>query len=435
MDLAGEIEQAWTGFRARLADHIAAMGEDDITFIELQDVGQTDLLGAAPYVQLAAWGDARVRLEAVSNHYLAEQWELTDEAEQSLLDLGWLAPTHAPGDEADAGSANFWLDAGLREADRLAVMVVDTLRRVYTVVHPSFLAAEGLEVDPAATPPAPPVPEEESDEEVVVFPDSREELQAAVDRALGVMLEGPLRHDDDGDVPIIRGSSVVFVRVAADRPAVDLYSELVVGVDDLDRAAAEVAILNRSHPIAKFVLRDQLVSLHYRIVAWPFAPSQLRVAVASLLEEVDELARDLAARVGGLRFAESLVPDAPTPPVATDGAHVDDAHPGLVALLELLHDEPVPPRMVAALFDQSRSELVGQLVRLRTGRSSTGAFDPELVLGHLRAGLRHIVEREAGVGSGERRRRPRTRQLSLLPEREETLDAELWSPPGLEESS
>ena len=243
-----------------------------------------------------------------------------------------------------------------------------------------------------------------------------------MDRTLDGLLDGPLHHDGDGDVPIVVGRSVLYVRVLADRPAVELFAELVIGVEDLDRAAQEVAILNRSHPIAKFCLRDDRVVMSYALHAWPFAPAQLRVAVGHLGEGLDELARDVAARVRGHRFRDP-VPDRLV-------------HPALVGLLELLYDGPARPRVVAALFDNDRHQIIRQLVRLRTGLDDAGEHDLDLVLGQLRAALRFVADdRSAPAGRRIRPPRPpRTRQLSLLPEGEDTLDAGTWGH-DLEESS
>ena len=252
-----------------------------------------------------------VRAEVASNAFLDERCRLGDAEQVQLIELGWSAPTYGVDDEIDGGSPNFFVDVERREADRLAVMVVGALRNAFGCAHPAFLDADGLEIDPdAATPVAP--AGEEPDEPVAVFPDSQDELRELVDRALAVMYEEPLKHDGDGDVPIVAGRSVLYVRVLADRPAVELFAELVVDVTDRDRAAGEMAILNRSHPVAKFYLRDDRVLMTYAIHAWPFAPAQLRVAVSYLCEGLDDLARDAAARVGGRRFLDAAPASEPS---------------------------------------------------------------------------------------------------------------------------
>lgn len=436
-DVAAGVEQAWSGFRGRLADRIAGMEDDEIVTVQIESgLDDDDRTGAVPYVQLLGWGEEMVRAEVVSNQYLDERFELTPADEERLAEIGWLAPTFDEDDEDDDGSPNFHVDLERRDADRLAVMSVRALREVFGCLHPAFLVAGWLSEDTSEVAPAA-AETSYDDEPLAVFPGSSGELQRLVDQALAPGFEGPVQHDDDGDIPVVCGLSVVFVRVNPGRPAVDLYCQLVHGVRDLDRAAQEVGILNGSHPSARFHLRDDMVVVTYRIYAWPFAPAQLRVALAQLAEDIDDLARDLAIRVGGHRFGELPEDhdelDEPEVEVEVE----EDVDGGaLTGLLELLYDGPARPGQVAALFDNDRAELIRQLVRLRTGQDQPGDHDLELVLGQLRAALRWV----AGFEALPARPRPlpprpdRSRQLSLLPEREDTLDAGQWTH-DLEESS
>ena len=429
-DMAAAADRAWAGFRGRLADRLAELEDDEVVFVEVESgVDDDELVGAAPYLQLVGWGAGVVRGEVVSNAYLDERYALAPAEEQRLVDLGWSPPTHAAGDDSDAGSANFYIDLERREADRLAVMAVRTLREVFGCAHPAFLQAAGL-LPEAVEERSAPQASGDTEEPLAVFPESPEELQELVDRALAPMFDGDLRHDEDGDVPVVCGQSVVFVRVGGVRPAVELYCELVHEIGDLERAAQEVAILNTNHPLARFRIADDRIIASYRIVAWPFAPAQLRAALAQMGDDIDDLARDVALRVDGRRFAE--------PPETLDtyegASETDPDDDALAGLLELLHDGAVPPAQVAALFDNDRHRLIQQLVWLRTGRDHPGDHDLELVLGQLRGALRFVADAEA-LPTARRPLPPRperSRQLTLLPDEAETLDAGVW---GLEESS
>lgn len=426
VDLAGEIERAWTGFRSRLADRIAGLEDDEFFVVEMEDDDKDALLGAAPYLQFKGWSEELVRAEVSSNTFLDERFQVTEEGAERIRDLGFEAP------DGESGSPNFHTDLERREADRLAVVSVQVLREVFGCPHPMFLDADGLEVDPDVPLPGAPRRDAVADEPLVVFPESQEELREHVDRALLTMLGEPLRHDGDGDVPIVVGSSVVYVRVIADRPAVDVFAEIVVEVGDLARAEQEVNILNRTHGHAKFYVRDDRVLMSHRIVAWPFAPEQLRVVVDEICSSVDDIARDLAQRTGGHRFLDSFPPSRPPEVVEPD-----EGYSPLVGLLEVMYDGPARPPLVAALFDNDRRAIIAQLVRLRTGVDQPGHHDLEVVLRHLRAALRFVADGEA-LRPPRRPvppRRRRTHQLSLLPDLEEPLDAELWGTDQLEESS
>jgi hypothetical protein len=400
--LGAGVESAWTGFRQRLADRLAGSATDDVLLVEVSTgIDEDELEGAAPYLQFVAWGDGMVRAEVVSNHYLDERYALTEGDERVLAGMGWSEPVHDDDGDPVPGEANFHLDAPDREADRVAVMAVRALREVFGCQHPVFLAAEGLERD--QTGPAEPAPDECEAE--LIRPDDHDHLQSLVDAALAVTFEEDLRHDDDGDIPIRCGQSVVFVRVLTSEPTVEVFAEIVVDVRDRDRAATEAARLNLRAAHHQFVLRDDRLVMRETLLAWPFSPAQLRVVVGRFCEEVDDLAADAAAAVGGRRFLDERPAE-------------DDTHPGLVTLLEILHTGRVAAATVAGLFDDDRVELVRQIVRIRRAGQSCGDHAEDVVLEHLRRALRLVADRAAvRQERTERRGSPRSSsQLSLLPD-------------------
>ena len=129
-------------------------------------------------------------------------------------------------------------------------MAVRALREVFGCAHPAFLDADELldayqGIPPVASVPPPrgarrgrrwrrrPGPRRRpasSPTSRRTFPTNHEHLQELIDKALGAMFERPLTHDRDGDVRIVTGKSVIFVQVVDDRPAVDLYAEVVSDV-------------------------------------------------------------------------------------------------------------------------------------------------------------------------------------------------------------
>jgi len=377
--------QAWRGFRQRLADWLAAADEDEVLLVEVETgVDEEDLLRAAPYVQFVGCAEDMVRAEVVSNHYLDERFELTADDERVLTDMGWSEPVCDEDGDPVPGEANFHLDAPLREADRVAVLAVRALREVFGCPHPVFLAADGLEQE--SQPPAV-VPNPGEGEAELTWPDDRTHLQSLVDAAVAVTFEDEeVHHDEDGDIPIKCGQSVVFVRVLTDEPTVQVFAEIVVDVKDEERAVSEAARLNlRSHH-HQFVVRDDRLVMRESLLALPFSPAQLRVVVGRFCDEVDDLAAEAAAAVGGRRFLE--------------------------------------PAPVAGLFDGDRRELVHQIHGIRAGRRSCGDHAEEVVLDHLRRGLRFLADQAASREErGRRTRRSASSQLSLLPDEDVGQDS------------
>ena len=415
-DLEASTERAWTEFRQRLADRLAEAVEDEVLLVELESaVDEDELDGAAPYVQFVAWGEDMVRAEVVSNNYLDERYELTADDELRLVEMGWSEPACSEDGDPIPGDGNFHLDAPQREADRVAVMAVRALREVFGCPHPSFLVADGLERGLEA----PAVEPSSADGEVqVAYPDDHDHLQSLVDGALEVMFESSAKHDEDGDLPITCGQSLVFVRVLADEPTVEIFADIVVDVRDRARAMIEAGRLNLRSADHQFVVRGDRLVMRTSLVAWPFSPTQLRVVVGRFCHEVDDIAAEAAVAVGGRRFLESIPTEVPVP--ALD----EEVHPGLATLLEILHTGRVGPATVAGLFDGDRLELVRQIHRIRAGGQPCGDHAEEVVLDHLRRGLRFLADQAASRDQRSRHtRRPASSQLSLLPDEDVGQDS------------
>lgn len=405
--------EAWRHFQAQLADHLAEMEQDDHLILEAETVGE-ETGGAAPYVQILAWATGQLRCEAVSNHYLAPRHHIDAPTEARLLELGYQPPTWCG--TGDTDSANFWVDASIDQADRLAVMAVRALRDVYGVAHPAFLAGQPLDDEVAPVQPVTPDP---ADEQPAVFPsDGFDHLQRLVDEALTPWLGHPPVHDDDGDIPIDCGDVVVFVRVVPDQPVVRVFACVATDIVDPVRAAVEVALLNRDQLFFKFLMLDDSIGVHADLMAWPFAASHLRDLVQQLCSRVNRIHDDLAARLD----AEAAV-DGADPVEEAD----ESLHPAMLTLRHLDIDEPgsVDPSLAAAICDHDR-DLILRLLSRTDGTERTTAL--------LRAALRVVVERQASRYDRSRSRGQSTgRRVSPRPSRRaldptlEDVDPERWN--------
>lgn len=398
------------------------MEEDDLLLLESESSLEDDD-GAAPYVQFCAWGTDQLRCEAVSNGYLAQMHRLGSAETDALLRLGFAPPTYEPGAEADEGSANFWVDADLDEADRLAVMAVRALRDVYGVTHPAFLSGlpddevDVIEQDGSSSS-EPDLSEEHSEEARAVYPvDGPEHLQRLVEVLTPVLGHEPV-HDDDGDIPIDCGDVVVFVRVLKDKPIIRLFACVASGIGDRERARFETEVLNRDRLFFTFALHDDAVVMQTDIVAWPFAPAHLRDLLDHMSRSVNQIHRDLAVRLD-----HDL----------EDHGACESLHPAMQTLLELDLDEPgsVDGALAAAICEHDR-ELILQLL---TWQQEEGASRQRSRMTRLlRAALRITVERQARRAErshhGSRGRRPQrggpTRRRVPDPTLEE-VDPEMWS--------
>lgn len=132
---------AWVEFQQRLAAVLPALKEDEYLIVELKHTNQ--------YVQFAAQGHHGMRVEVVSNAFLADNLQLSATESARLTQMGWHSPTTAPRqsddeEEAPDGSPNYYIDAAAPVPyDRLAELAVRTLRDVYRVGHPGNLQYVG----------------------------------------------------------------------------------------------------------------------------------------------------------------------------------------------------------------------------------------------------------------------------------------------------
>ena len=239
-----------------------------------------------------------MRCELSSNAYLAGEHQLDDEQVAALVALGWNLPTHGPDEEADSGSTNFYLDAERIEADRLAVMTVRAFREVFGVPHPAFLSSDELATTRRSAPPVRRTTPRWTSRSRPT-PTIADHLRALVDAALVPLFGGLPEHDSDDDVPVVNGSGLVWVRVLENAPVVQLFSALVYDVTDLERAAFEVAVLNRDVQFLKFILLEDTVMAYLYVPALPFAPLHLRAMLDLMCRTLDRIDDDLATRVGG----------------------------------------------------------------------------------------------------------------------------------------
>ncbi|NYG54966.1 T3SS (YopN, CesT) and YbjN peptide-binding chaperone 1 [Nocardioides perillae] len=435
------VDAAWLAFRQQLADHLAEFEDGAKLVIELEmGVDHDDLDGSLPYVQFVGWDDGRqVRAEVSSQHYLDPRYAVGPHGAQVLRSVGWEPPTHAPDEQPDDGSSNWWADHELREADLAACRATVALRDVFGAPHPSFLRTDArLQLTGAAggggaeaTADERGAGEGDDEEPPVRFPHGVDELRGMVVEALGRVVDHPVQLDDDGDVPLVAGRSMLFVQALPDEPTLQLWSPLVSGVDDPDRAADEVALLNRDVLFGAFVLTDT-GDVHFRhhLCAMPFAPLQLRLVVARVLSDLDRRAGDLVRRVGGTRFFDDLEPDEDDDvPVleVSEGADPDEHHHShdeadgrlrgeLLVLRELIAAGAAAPATVAALFDGDLELMALVVDDLLTDPPAT--LDVADAVAALRGGLVFAAERTARLrwsrSARPPGRRPRSQQQELL---------------------
>lgn len=290
-DLDRSTEQAWAQFADRLAEVISVIDDHgELTIGTLSSRAEP-----APYVRFtqvdrtepASLDDAAIvdhqpgiLAEASGNASLGQTFQLSVSQLDALADLGWNAPSLAgvhPGQD-------FWVLHPQGESAELAQLAVDTLRDVFGVEHPVFLAPDQLAE--ILQPDSQPVQE---------APDLAELVAAELTAMFG---HPPIR-DAEGDFAIRVGSTMVFVRATADGQELLLFSAIVHDVEGRSRAVEVLNDLNVQSRYGRFALHQDRVFVTMSLMAEPFVPTHLHKAVRIMSQLADGIDDELARKLRG----------------------------------------------------------------------------------------------------------------------------------------
>ena len=132
-----------------------------------------------------------------------------------------------------------------------------------------------------------------------VLPADRDHLEALVETELTAALGHPPIRDEEGDIVIRVGSTLLFLRTAADAQDVVLFSAVVHDVDGRSRATEVLNDLNVEARWVKFQLVRDRVFVLTSVPARPFVAAHLHQAVRVMSDVADGVDDELAAKLGG----------------------------------------------------------------------------------------------------------------------------------------
>ncbi|WP_232506411.1 T3SS (YopN, CesT) and YbjN peptide-binding chaperone 1 [Microlunatus flavus] len=313
-DIDRAIEQAWTDFGARLAEVLSMVDESgDLTIGTPKGDGAPD-----SYVRFS--GPARDRVRAVAG---VAAGRTQAEQVEALVTDGWERTTGDHG--GAAGVVLVAAECPQEHCETLAEQAVRALRDVFGVQHPVFLAPDQLaevlqpDVVPEPTEVAPPrtngssgpvlepanlpvrgsAVEIDPEDLTATLPDGPGHLNRLVDAELTDMYGHPPYRDNEGDVAIRVGSTMLFLRTSADGKEVTVFAAVVHDVSGRSRAAEVVNDLNVESRWVKFQLVRDRVFASISVLAQPFVPAHLHQAVRVLSDVADGIDEDLAAKLDG----------------------------------------------------------------------------------------------------------------------------------------
>ncbi len=292
-DLDRTIADSWTQFAGRLAEVISVMEPGGTLSIGSMASAAG---GRSPVLRFTCDHDMRITTEACSTAAQGEDLPLPEDQRQALADKGWLPP----GGEGAPAIADLWFTAHQDDAPAIAARAVEALRDVFGIPHPAFLAPDQLaDLLNPPTPREAPLDDYPAGDLVAVVPDSAAHLDSLVDRELARSLgHQPLR-DVDGDFAIRVGSAMVFVRITTDAREILVFSPLVHEIEGRSRAMEVLSDLNTEARYVKFLLIRDRVFASFSVLAHPFVPAHLHLALETLSLVADRLDEHLAAKLRG----------------------------------------------------------------------------------------------------------------------------------------
>lgn len=296
-DLDRSTAQAWSQFTQRLAEVISVI--DDAGELTIGTLSTSD--DPAPFVRFTQHDpstpaeEPMVLVEASGNASLGEEFRLTSTQLEELDTLGWQAP------DADGPRpcANFWVYRSQDHCEELADLAVRTLRDVFGVQHPVFLApdqlAEILQPDSKPLHETPNGPLTAP----AVMPANRDQLDEMVAAELTEMFGHQPISDAEGDFAIRVGSTMVFIRTTPDAEELVLFSALVHDIEGRSRAVEVLNDLNVQSRYGRFALYQDRVFVTMSLMCRPFVAEHLHKGVRIMSRLADGIDDELARKLRG----------------------------------------------------------------------------------------------------------------------------------------
>lgn len=361
-----EITGAWTTFGNRLSRYIAAMKDNDTLVVESRYDCADNLDYAPAGISFFALNQKKIRCEVPANRFLHPLRMLEPGDHETLVVLGFHRPDQSEHENTGNGSMSFYIDVDRSRTDGLVAKALRVFDEMWNIAHPSFLRAEVS-----------------GREDIPVFDNgsargsSEDSLNELVDATLARLLEYAPQRDDDGDIPLVRGEQVTYLRILEDDQYIEVFSRVVHSVLDTNHAALVLSQLNRQWPTIKLILVEQSILGVARVDTAPFAPDHLLRTLRSFTELADS-AEELAAEFGG----QPIRADREFP--AAFGESDDD---GLDSAFESHECHEFPPALMSILeLDADVTGLTADDVAEICGR------DRDTILDYLRISQQQEAE-------------------------------------------
>lgn len=279
---------AWEDFTARLDEVISVMDATADLTISVASAERADEPKERPGIRFSMVEPAQITAYVQGE----EGGPPTEAQAEQLHRLAW--------DQPNGTEHSFHTVADQENSAALAQLATETLTEVFGVLHPIFLEPDQLaEILQGQTQWVPLTPKPLKKSQSAVMPANRTDLDHLVDHELAKAFGHPPLRNDQGDVAIRVGSTMVFLRSTPDAAELVLFSALVHDVSGRSRACELLNDLNVEARYGRFALHRDRVFVQVSVAAKPFVPAHLHQALVHLSQIADGIDDALATKLGG----------------------------------------------------------------------------------------------------------------------------------------
>lgn len=300
-----KISRAWAPFAHKLAATLENLEEDQYLILSVKHSDR--------FIQFAGQGSFGIRIETASNSYLDGPEQLYEVQIVTLIEAGWKRPSGAPAEsthESDPdGSPNFFVDFPAPVSfESVANLTVRTFSEILRVTHPGSLQYLAFDDDNQAIA----LPELglklEIRTEEAVEEDVSQLLLDTLKESTGI---SDLSYDEDGDIGILYGSALTFIRLVNEAQRIRFFSIILTDVDDDVDIYKHINDINADEELIRFFYKEEAIFGILDVFAEPYVGEHVEQAFEYFSTTVDRIGIQLQKTFGG---HTSVIETQPTTP-------------------------------------------------------------------------------------------------------------------------
>ena len=286
-DSTEPVSRAWVPFSKKLAFVLSKLKEDQYLIISAKSCNR--------YLQFACQGKDGMRVEVTSNHFLKGKNRLNRRQISWLCANGWNAPTgklnESTPDKDPNGSPNYFVDLPAPVVvDDIAQMAIQALSFGLEIPNPALLAYEAFEANGRT------LRFEELGTQRSIL-EGRRLMEKVLEVFRQVTGIADLEFDKDGDVLVFYREHPVYATPLESK--IRLFSPLVTDEIETPALLRKLNELNLRLHGPRCVFHGGTVFVSFDILADPFIPEHLELAIKELSEIAERLALLLREEFSG----------------------------------------------------------------------------------------------------------------------------------------